>query len=147
MGHPAELRICIVGSDKESALKKGLKEINEALQGGFEIYGQPALLSGNRVLYSLLKPEVKDKVYGETAYPSDKQLGYIRWAFNVPEFDVQTRNLTRRECSDLISWHKDNHDRKQLNEKYLVEQLKTLRPDGEPEPEKDKDEYNDDLPF
>lgn len=150
MGNPAKLLLCVLDMQNDKTADKDLTSLNEQLALGYEIYGEPVKLTGERVLYSLLMPTVADKIYGDTAYPTDRQLGYIRWAFNMQDFDVTACSLTKRECSDLITYHKDELGGTQSMKSKMQRKLRDLR--GKPEePVKEAEpapgEYDDDIPF
>jgi hypothetical protein len=151
MSEPIVKIVRVGASPKE--LDKGAKEVQEVLSLGFEM-PHPPVSHEKYLMYTLIHPRVQERINFQTAYPSVKQLGYIRWAYNITETKADSFKISKQECSDLITYHKDELGGKQTKEKFLTEKLGEIRggvPATVQKPDKDVpvdfDDYNDDLPF
>lgn len=110
-------------------------KLNMEAAGGFEVESFQRHPCGTMFLMSK-----KSKAVGDTAFPSEKQMGYIAWSYNIDETELKRLKVTRKEASSLISDHQEAQRGIPYKRGHLKECLRALRePSGE--------EYDADLPF
>lgn len=131
---------------RKATSQKGIadleKEVNEALELDFEILKTNVSESGHAT-FVLFDKGQQDYVKAPTAFPSDKQAGYVRWAYDIQPDVFEEAKLSRNECSLLIEDHKQNGNGKQYARGIFAKAVKALREDEE----KPEYEFDDDVPF
>lgn len=128
----ANIKIVCSNGMSLKALTKLETELNDLLEIGYTLQGSP-LGDGNGLIYTLLRPADKERIRNATAYPSDKQIGYVGWAYNLPENSQILSTVSRSEASALIQHHKELSEGLQLADggNIIVTQLEIIRADVE----------------
>jgi len=121
------------------------KAINGCLSEGFEIFS--VLTVVDSVIYTLLKTT---KIYGGsgagTAFPTEKQLGYVGWSYQEAGVSTESLNISREQASALIQHHKDSSCTDPFEQKEALEHLKTVLGNDCLDNKKPV-ETDDDIPF
>lgn len=120
------------------------KEVNEALGLNFEVLKTHVSESGH-VTFVLFDKGQQDYVKAPTAYPSEKQAGYVCWAYDIHPTVFEKAKLSRKECSVIIEDPKQNGNGKPYNDGVFEAALSDLR--GSAEKTESESEFDDDIPF
>lgn len=124
-------------------LSKLEKQTNQLLGQGFEVFGEIKVVK-DKLVICLMRKGRKDYVKNGTAYPSEKQSGYVKWAYSLSEKQFDEAKVTRKESSALIERHKKDGGESPFEYRRFEEELSNLR--GHPV-SSGKVEDDDDIPF
>ena len=114
--------------------KKGDKlRLETLLTDGYEVHSAHPL---GGVLVFLLEKERKEAPNGS---PTTKQQAYLCWAYTIPDKMLEQCDLSKQECSRLISVHKEKYAGAICNSKIFGKEIDILR--------NQTGEFEDDIPF
>lgn len=111
-------------------LENRLKDLMEI---GYALHNAPVAV-GEILIYTLVHPGEKERISNVTAYPTERQLGYICWAYRVSDDIVEDARVFRKEASALIEHHKEQSEGTPFPIGTFKKRMDVLR-HGQPAPE------------
>ena len=127
----------------------------EAFLMGHDLAHEPVWRDDQTLLYvGIVKDDELNYVKKDVAFPTDKQIGYVSWCCNLGAGVVEEFQLTKAECSQIITSHKadglpssEEGLKKFLKREPCAKPIVRDKKDAPTDPACANEEWEDDIPF